>query len=120
VVIVASVAGSVGTPLSLYAATKGSTCCWAGLAAELRGDGVDVLTLAPGTTHRVLDPGRPRRLHGPDAADVVATALSRLGRADVVVPGWFYRGGTFAMRFLPRGVNRAVFGRLLAAMRTEE
>jgi hypothetical protein len=46
--------------------------------------------------------------------------LARLGRSDVVVPGWFYRGGTLAMRFLPRGINRAVFGRLLAAMRTEE
>jgi hypothetical protein len=37
----------------------------------------------------------------------------------VVVPGWFYRGGVFAMRFLPRSVNRAVFGRFIAGMRRD-
>ena len=123
VVIVASVAGFVGTPLwSLYAATKGfDLLLGEGLAAELRGDGVDVLTPAPGTTRtEFLDLAGLDDFMALDAADVVAHALTRLGRSDVVVPGWFYRGGTLAMRFLPRAVNRAVFGRVLAAMRTEE
>ena len=123
VIIVASVTGFVGTPLwSLYAATKGfDLLLGEGLAAELRGDGVDVLTPAPGTTRtEFLDVAGIGEFMGMEAADVVSHALARLGSADVVVPGWFYRGGVFAMRFLPRAVNRAVFGRLLVAMRTEE
>ena len=123
VVMVASVTGFVGTPLwSLYAATKGfDLLLGEGLAAELRGDGVDVLALAPGTTRtEFLDGAGIGDFMGMEAADVVAHALARLGRSDVVVPGWFYRSGTFAMRFLPRSVNRAVFGRILAAARREE
>ena len=123
VVIVASVAGFVGTPQwSLYAATKGfDLLLGEGLAAEFRADGLDVLTLAPGTTRtEFLDLAGLNDFMALDAAEVVAHALNRLGHADVVVPGWFYRGGTWAMRLLPRRVNRAVFGRVLAAMRTEE
>ena len=123
VVMVASVTGFVGTPLwALYSASKAFDLHFGeALAAELRGDGVDVLALAPGTTRtEFLDVAGINDFMGMEAADVVAHALARLGRADMAVPGWFYRGGTFAMRFLPRSVNRAVFGRILAAARTEE
>jgi len=123
VVMVASVTGFVGTPLwALYSATKAFDLHFGeALAAELRRDGVDVLALAPGTTRtEFLDGAGINDFMGMEAADVVGHALARLGRADVAVPGWFYRGGTFAMRFLPRSVNRAVFGRILAAARTEE
>ena len=123
VVMVASVTGFVGTPLwALYSASKAFDLHFGeALAAELRGDGVDVLALAPGTTRtEFLDVAGITDFLGMEAADVVAHALARLGRADVAVPGWFYRGGVFAIRFLPRSVNRAVFGRILAAARTEE
>lgn len=120
IVFVSSVTGFVATPQwSLYAATKAfDLLLGEGLAAELRADGVDVLTLAPGATRTEFqDVAGIDDFMAMEAADVVAHALGRLGRADVTVPGWFYRGGVFATRFLPRGVNRAVFGRLLAAMR---
>jgi short-subunit dehydrogenase len=123
VVILSSVTGFVGTPQwTLYSATKGfDLLLGEGLAAELRADGVDVMALAPGTTRtEFLDVAGIDDFMGMDAADVVAHALVRLGQDDVLVPGWFYRSGTFAMRFLPRSVNRAVFGRLLASMRVEE
>ena len=123
IVMVASVTGFVGTPLwALYSASKAFDLHFGeALAAELRPHGVDVLTLAPGTTRtEFLNEAGIGDFMGMEAADVVAHALDRLGRADVVVPGWFYRGGTFAMRFLPRSVNRSVFGRILAATRMEE
>ena len=122
IILVASVTGFVGTPQwSLYAATKGfDLLLGEGLAAELRAGGVDVLTVAPGTTRtEFLAVAGINNFMSLDAAQVVEQALGRLGRADLAVPGLFYRGGIFAMRFLPRSVNRAVFGRLLAAMRTD-
>ena len=123
IVMVSSVTGFAGTPLwALYSATKGFDLLFGeALAAELRGDGVDVLALAPGTTRtEFLDVAGIGEFMGMEAADVVGHALARLGSADVVVPGWFYRGGVFAMRFLPRAASRAVFGRILAAARREE
>jgi short-subunit dehydrogenase len=89
-----------------------------GLAAELRADGVDVLSLAPGTTRtEFLDVAGIDDFMGMEAEQVVGRALSRLGRSDVFVPGLFYSAGVFAMRFLPRSTNRAVFGRIIAGMR---
>lgn len=123
IVMVSSVVAFVGTPQwSLYAATKAfDLLLGEGLAAELRADGVDVLTLAPGTTRtEFLDAAGLSDRLSLSAERVVDDALGQLGRSDIVVPGWFYRGGTLAMRLLPRSVNRAVFGRFLAAMRTEE
>lgn len=122
IVILSSVTGFVATPQwSLYAATKAfDLLLGEGLAAELRADGVHVLTLAPGTTRtEFLGVAGINEFMSLSAEEVVGHALRRLGRSDVAVPGLFYRGGVFATRFLPRSVNRAVFGRLLAAMRTE-
>ena len=123
IIMLSSVVAFVGTPLwSAYSATKGfDLLLGEALAAELRADGVHVLTLAPGTTRtEFLDVAGLDDFMSLAPERVVADALRALGHADIVVPGWFYRGGTLAMRFLPRAVNRAVFGRLLAAMRTEE
>lgn len=123
IIVVSSVTGFVGTPLwTLYSATKGFDLLLAeGLAAELRPAGVDVLALAPGTTRtEFLQLAGIGDHRGMDVEKVVAHALARLGRSDVTVPGLFYRGGIFATRFLPRSVNRAIFGRMLAGMRTGE
>jgi short-subunit dehydrogenase len=123
IIIVASVTGFVATPQwSLYSASKAfNLLLGEGLAAELRGDGVDVLTLAPGTTRtEFLDNAGINDFMSLEADAVVRQGLNHLGRAGTVVPGWFYRGGIFATRFLPRPINRAVFGRLLAGMRVEK
>lgn len=123
IIMLSSVVGFVGTPQwSLYSATKAfDLLLGEALAAELRADSVHVLTLAPGTTRtEFLERAGIDDSMSLSAERVVGDALAHLGRSDVLVPGWFYRGGTLAMRFLPRAVNRAVFGRLLAAMRTEE
>lgn len=121
-IFLSSVTGFAATPQwSLYAATKAfNLLLGEGLAAELQADHVDVMALAPGTTRtEFLDVARLDDRMGMDVDSVVRHALQRLGRSDVVVPGWFYRGGIFAMRFLPRSVNRAVFGRFLAQMRQD-
>lgn len=122
IVVVASVTGFVATPLwSLYSATKAfDLVLGEALAAELSANGVDVLTLAPGTTRtEFLDNAGINDFMSLEAEDVVRHGLKRLGHTGTVVPGWFYRSGIFATRFLPRAVNRAVFGRLLAGMRLD-
>lgn len=122
IIFLSSVTGFAATPQwSLYAATKAfNLLLGEGLAAELRGDGVAVMSLAPGTTRtEFLDVAGISDFMGMDADEVVSHALKRLGRSDIVVPGLFYRGGVFAMRFLPRSVNRAVFGRFIREMRRD-
>jgi short-subunit dehydrogenase len=120
IIFVASVAGFSGIPLwSHYAASKAYDLLLAeGLAAELRGAGIDVLALAPGTTRtEFLDVAELNRdLMAMEVEDVVREAVDGLGRRDVVVPGLVYKAGTFAMRFLPRSFNRYVFGRFIATM----
>jgi short-subunit dehydrogenase len=120
IIFLSSVTGFAGTPLwSLYSATKAfNLLLGEGLAAELRADGVDVLALAPGTTRtEFLDVAGIGDFMGLEPEQVVGHALRHLGRSDVYVPGAFYGLGVFAMRFLPRSVNRAVFGRIIAGMR---
>jgi short-subunit dehydrogenase len=120
IIFLSSVAGFAGAPQwSLYSATKAfNLLLGEGLAAELRGDGVDVLVLAPGTTRtEFLDVAGIGDFMSLGVEQVVSQALGRLGRSDIVTPGLFYRAGIFVMRFLPRSVNRVVYGRILAGMR---
>lgn len=119
VIFLSSVAGFVGTPLwSLYSATKAfNLLLGEGLAAELRASGVDVMSLAPGATRtEFFDVAGLGDERGMPVNEVVAGALARLGRSDVVISGLFNRGGIFATRFLPRSINRAVFGRFINEM----
>lgn len=120
IIFVASVAGFAAAPnWSHYAASKAYNLLLAeGLAAEMRGRGVDVLALAPGTTRTefLQTAGLEGELMAMDVDDVVRAGLDGLGRRDLVVPGWFYKLGVFSMRFLPRSLNRAVYGRFIATM----
>lgn len=122
IIFLTSVTGFAATPQwSLYAATKAfNLLLGEGLAAELRSAGVDVLSLAPGTTRtEFLANAGISDFLAMEADEVVAQALKQLGRSDVTVPGRFYALGIFATRFLPRAANRYVFGRFIAGMRVD-
>jgi short-subunit dehydrogenase len=92
IIVSASLAGFQATPhMAAYGATKGFDLLFAeGLAHELRGAGVDVLALCPGSTSTEFgqvagSKGGTRGSMKP--GPVVAEALRALGRKDVVVTG---------------------------------
>jgi hypothetical protein len=86
-----------------------------GLAAELRGTGVDVLSVCPGVTRtefqqvaRMAD-----RARGADPMAVVEGSLRRLGRRLTFVHGLANLWGTIAVRFVPRAVTARLAGAIL-------
>jgi hypothetical protein len=92
IIVSASLAGFQATPyMAAYGATKGFDLLFTeGLAHELRGTGVDVLALCPGSTSTEFGQvagsrGGTRGSMNP--GPVVAAALRALGRQDVVVTG---------------------------------
>jgi hypothetical protein len=92
IIVSASLAGFQATPhMAVYGATKGFDLLFAeGLAHELRGTGVDILALCPGSTSTEFgqvagSKGGTRGSMRP--GPVVAEALRALGRKDVVVTG---------------------------------
>lgn len=108
VIFVGSVSGSQPLPLhAVYSATKSfDNFLGEALWGELRGTGIDVLSLLPGSTvsefHELAGelphPGEP-------VADVVANALDALGRVPSVISGqvnWIRANA--AARLLPRSV----------------
>lgn len=92
IIVSASLAGFQATPhMAAYGATKGFGLLFAeGLAHELRGTGVDVLALCPGSTSTEFGQvagsrGGTRGNMKPEP--VVGEALRALGHKDVVVTG---------------------------------
>jgi len=96
IVMVSSASAFSGSPYFChYAATKGyGLNLGCGLWSELRGSGVDVLTLCPGMTNtqpvrdRGLDEGLPFYVPISEPGSVALSALAGLGRQPVVVPAW--------------------------------
>ena len=120
IIVSASLAGFQPTPyMTAYGATKGFDLLFAeGLAEELRGTGVDVLALCPGSTHTEFgevagSKGASSGL-GMRPGPVVAEALQALGRKDVVVTGWANKlvghlvGRLFPRNFITRMSGRAI------------
>ena len=103
-----SVAGAQPLPLhALYAATKSFDNLLAeALWAELRGTGVDVLVLQPGSTETEFQAVAGEIAHhGESAAKVVDVALRALGQQPSVVSGVFnWLRANLAMRIAPRSV----------------
>ena len=130
IVIMSSMSGSFGSAqLTVYAATKAFDLVFAdALWAELRGHGVDVLAVQPGSTRT---PGwqssQPPELQGPgphvmEPADVVAAALDTLGVEPTLIPGDANRQGAQLLASLPRRqaieLMSDITGKLLPTGRT--
>ncbi len=106
-VLLSSLTAFQGSPfVSTYGATKSFNLSLAeGLWAELRGQGVDVLSVCAGATatpnllKAVTKP--PPGMQQPE--DVVSEALEALGKGPVLIPGRFNRFASFLLRrLLPR------------------
>jgi short-subunit dehydrogenase len=102
------VAGSQPLPLhSLYCATKTfDNLLGEALWAELRGTGVDCLSLLPGPTETEFQSIAKELPHpGEPPEQVVENALAALGRQPSVISGWFnWLRANAAMRLTPRSV----------------
>ncbi|NNL66271.1 MAG: SDR family oxidoreductase [Myxococcales bacterium] len=103
-----SVAGKQPLPLhAVYAATKAfDQLLGESLWSELRGTGVDVLVLEPGSTETEFqEVAGERPHHGQPAHEVVEAALDALGHQPSVVPAWFpFLRSNGAARILPRSL----------------
>jgi len=114
VIVVGSVAGMLPMPLhALYSASKAfDNVLGEALYEELRGTGVDVLALEPGSTETEFQQQAGEKAHAGEAADeVVHEALEALGREPALVPSWFaWLRANLALRLLSRPL-------LLAAVR---
>lgn len=112
VVVTSSVAGK--QPLALhavYAATKAFDSLFGeALWAELRGSGVDVLVVEPGSTETEFQQVAGELAHaGESPEQVVRTALDALGQQPGVVSGWFnWLRANAGSRLLPRSVLAVV------------
>lgn len=113
IINVASVVGYAPTPFcATYGASKAFLLNWSiALAEEMRGTGVRVLAVSPGTTRTDFFAGTgaaapesiARRGMSPD--DVVqATFTALAGGRHSIVPGWRNRLATLAGSWLPKAV----------------
>jgi short-subunit dehydrogenase len=107
VVITGSVAGRQPLPLhGVYSATKAFDLLFGeALFVELRGQGIDVVVLEPGSTATEFQEVAGEIAHeGEPPQDVVRVALDALGRQPSVVSGWFnWLRANLAARLAPRG-----------------
>ncbi len=108
VIFTGSVAGCQPLPLhALYSATKAfDNLLGEALWGELRGSGVDVLVLEPGSTETEFQAAAGEIAHAGETAEkVVRVALHALGQQPSVVSGvlnWLRANG--AVRLLPRSL----------------
>jgi hypothetical protein len=122
-IITGSVAGRQPLPLhGVYSATKAFDLLFGeALWVELRGQGIDVLVLEPGSTETEFQKLAGEIPHpGDSPGGVVRVALEALGRQPFVVCGWRnWLRANAAARLLPRPLVAHV-ARLLVAARTRE
>lgn len=120
VIFVSSLAGMQGVPtLAAYSATKAFLICLGeSLWAELKGAGVDVITVCPGavSSPAYQQAGRRPAPGTSSPTAVAATTLDALGHGFRVIPGGLNRVGALVLqRLLPRRVAIAIFGQASAA-----
>lgn len=124
VIFTGSVSGRQPLPLhALYSATKAfDLFLGEALWAELRGSGVDVLVLEPGSTETEFQQVAREVPHsGADAREVAQAALDALGRQPSVIPGWFdWLRANAAQRLGPRSVVALLAKRVMEAQTPPE
>ena len=112
VVMVGSVAGCQPLPLhAVYSATKAfDNFLGEALWGEMRGSGIDVLSLLPGSTESEFHDVAGELPHaGQAASEVVAAALGALGKQPSVTTNWLdWARSNLAMRVLPRSLLAAI------------
>jgi short-subunit dehydrogenase len=112
VIVTGSVAGKQPLPLhAVYSATKAFDQHFGeSLWGELRGTGVDVLVLEPGSTESEFHETAGELPHaGRPAREVVEAALDALGHQPSLVPTWFpWLRSNAAQRLLPRSIAALV------------
>jgi hypothetical protein len=108
VIVVGSIAGVQPLPLhAVYAATKAFDRFFGeALWGELRGSGIDVLVLEPGSTTTEFHDVAGELPHpGAPADAVVRTALDHLGQQPSVIHGWFnWLRANAGTRLFPRSL----------------
>ncbi|MGH7287905.1 MAG: SDR family NAD(P)-dependent oxidoreductase, partial [Myxococcota bacterium] len=108
VIFVGSIAGCQPLPLhAVYSASKSfDNLLGEALWGELRGTGIDVLSLAPGSTDTEFAEAAGEVDHAGESAEkVVRVALSALGQQPSVISGGFnWLRANVAYRLLPRSV----------------
>lgn len=115
IVLLSSLTAFQGSPfVATYGATKSYNLALAeGLWFELRGTGVDVLSVCAGATStpnllKAAPDGAPGML---EPRVVVSEALDALGRGPMMIPGVFNRVASFFMRrVLPRRSTISIMG----------
>jgi short-subunit dehydrogenase len=122
VILTGSMEGEAAYPWSAaYAATKAFVHgLGLSLHGELKGTGVDLLVLAPGTTDTEALTSQgfdPKKLSGMmTPAEVTRQALEALGHKPLHVPGAANRFGVCLLRLLPRSWAIAAAGKGMASV----
>ncbi|MDA1017999.1 MAG: SDR family oxidoreductase [Planctomycetota bacterium] len=119
IINVASIVAFSGVPgWSHYAATKSYVLTLnEGLAKDFAKRGVQVVTVCPGamdTEFWSVAGGKPMFALKP--ARVVKTAIGKLGRRAVTVPGFMNWCITWSTRFMPRTLCASIFGVVIGMM----
>lgn len=117
-IFLGSVAAYQPTPyFASYGASKAfNLLLGEALWAELKGQGISVLSLSPGYTRTKFQETADVHLNPPggfmNADEVVALALRKLGKKPSVIPGWRNRFMAFSIRFTPRAMAARLAGRI--------
>lgn len=118
-ILMGSIVGFQGVAQSAnYAATKAYVQSLAeGLAAELRPQGVDVLSSAPGPVHSGFAARAGMQMGAAASPETVARGtISALGRRVTVRPGAQSKLLGYALATLPRAARSRILGRIMTGM----
>lgn len=117
--LLGSIVGFQGTPWAAhYSATKAYVQVFAeGLGRELKPQGVDVLSVAPGPTNTGFA-ARANMKNGKsmDPSKIAPEILDALGRKSTVLPGFLSKLLVYSMVPLPRWARISIMGNVMRGM----